>query len=82
MIQPADLELPWEGGPVQPSAPVMLKDAKARIERDLVFQALNTQNWNVSRAAEELGVSRQSLRILIQRYGLDKLGKLEKLDKP
>jgi two-component system NtrC family response regulator len=82
MIQPADLELPWEGGPVQPSAPVLLKDAKARIERDLVLQALSTQNWNVSRAAEELGVSRQSLRVLIQRYGLDKLDKLEKLDKP
>jgi len=37
-----------------------------------VQQALIAQNWNVSRAAEELGVSRQGLHMLIQKYSLDR----------
>jgi len=69
LIQPADLEIPWES-PAKPST--TLKEAKAQLEKDLIHRTLIAQSWNVSRAAEELGVSRQNLHMLIQKYGLDK----------
>jgi two-component system NtrC family response regulator len=69
IIQPADLELPWGGTP-KPSTPT-LKEAKAQLEKDLVQQTLAAQSGNISRAAEELGISRQGLHVLIQKYGLD-----------
>ena len=73
VIQPSDLEIA-EGEAPKPSP--TLREAKAQIEKDLVQQALIAQNWNVSRAAEELGVSRQGLHMLIQKYSLDR-GKSE-----
>ena len=69
VIQPSDLEIA-EGEAPKPSP--TLREAKAQIEKDLVQQALMAQNWNVSRAAEELGVSRQGLHMLIQKYSLDR----------
>ena len=69
VIQPSDLEIA-EGEAPKPSP--TLREAKAQIEKDLVQQALIAQNWNVSRAAEELGVSRQGLHMLIQKYSLDR----------
>ncbi len=70
LIQPADLEIPWEGSPAKASA--TLKEAKAQLEKDLIHRTLIAQNWNISRAAEELGVTRQNLHMMIQKYGLDK----------
>ena len=70
LIQPADLEIPWERSPAKPSA--TLKEAKAQLEKDLIHRTLIAQNWNISRAAEELGVTRQNLHMMIQKYGLDK----------
>jgi two-component system NtrC family response regulator len=69
LIQPADLEIPWETAPK--SSPTF-KEAKAQLEKEMVLRALTSQNGNVSRAAEELGISRQGLHVLIQKYGLDK----------
>src|SRR6266508_860348 len=71
LIQPADLEIPWEGSPAKPSA--TLKEAKAQLEKDLIHRTLIAQNWNISRAAEELGITRQNLHMMIQKYGLDKI---------
>jgi two-component system NtrC family response regulator len=67
-IQPGDLEIPWETAPKQ--APTF-KEAKAQLEKDMVLRALLNQDGNVSRAAEELGISRQGLHVLIQKYGLE-----------
>ena len=69
VIQPSDLEI---GVGEAPKPSPTLREAKAQIEKDLVQQALIAQNWNVSRAAEELGVSRQGLHMLIQKYSLDR----------
>jgi two-component system NtrC family response regulator len=68
-IEPADLDLPGVGPRPRP---VTLREARAKTEKELVQHALASHNWNVSRAAEELGISRQSLHELIQRYGLQK----------
>jgi two-component system response regulator HydG/two-component system response regulator AtoC len=41
-------------------------------ERDLVLQALEKNNWNQTRAAEYLGISRKQLINKIKKYGLIK----------
>lgn len=67
MIHPEDLELSHDdSGPTPPT----LKEAKARCERDLIEQALIRANWNVSRASEQLGISRQALSESIKKHGL------------
>src|SRR5438445_12207724 len=52
MLQPADLEL-LSSGPA--TRPLTLKEARAKVEKELLQQALSSHNWNISRAAEELG---------------------------
>jgi transcriptional regulator of acetoin/glycerol metabolism len=42
----------------------------AETERRLLLEALNTNRWNVSKAARQLGVSRDTLRYRIQKFGL------------
>lgn len=68
LIQPADLEIPWET--TAPKQAPTFKEAKAQLEKEMVLRALMNQNGNVSRAAEELGISRQGLHVLIHKYGL------------
>jgi two-component system NtrC family response regulator len=69
MLQPADLELPSSGPATRP---LTLKEARARVEKERIQGALASHHWNISRAAEELGFSRQSLHEFIQKYGLQK----------
>jgi len=69
ILRPADLELPWNG-PVKPT--MTLREAIANLERDLIQRALTYQNWNICRAAEDLGVSRQTLHESIRKHGLEK----------
>jgi two-component system NtrC family response regulator len=69
MLQPADLELPWNGS-VKPT--VTLKEATAQLEKDLIQRTLIQQNWNICRAAEDLGISRQTLHESIRKHGLEK----------
>jgi two-component system response regulator AtoC len=41
-----------------------------RVERDLLLQALQTTQWNVSRAARLLGVSRDTMRYRMEKFQL------------
>jgi len=47
-----------------------LQEAKKTFERDLIRQALDKHNWNVSRAAEELGLERTNLHKKIKQFEL------------
>ncbi len=49
---------------------VMLREARKRLERDLVESAMERHNGNVKRASEELGISRPTLYDLIGKYNL------------
>lgn len=69
LLQPADLELP---GVQQPTAFITLRQARSQLEKTLIRQALARTNGNVTRAAEELGISRQALHESMHKYGLDK----------
>jgi two-component system NtrC family response regulator len=68
-IQPADMEL----APGAPGAPALtLREARSQLERTMIRQALVRTNGNVTRAAEELGISRQALHDCMHKYGLDR----------
>lgn len=68
-LQPADLEL--SDAPA-PAAYLTLREARSQFEKNLIRQALTRTNGNVTRAAEELGISRQALHESMHKYGLDK----------
>jgi two-component system NtrC family response regulator len=68
-LTPEDLELT----PVdQPIAPKTLREARAQLEKDMILQALAVHNGNVSRAAEDLGLSRQTFYDFLNKYGIGK----------
>ena len=69
MLQPVDLEL--SAAPA-PTAYLTLREARSQFEKNLIRQALARTNGNVTRAAEELGISRQALHESMHKYGLDK----------
>ena len=45
--------------------------AVAVAERDLIVQALRKNNWNQTRAARSLGISRDNLRYRVKKYGIE-----------
>ncbi|RJQ17698.1 MAG: PEP-CTERM-box response regulator transcription factor [Nitrospiraceae bacterium] len=49
---------------------VTLKEARARLEKDLIESAVEKHRGNIKRASEELGVSRPTLYDLIGKYSL------------
>ena len=49
-----------------------LKDAIESLERDLISEGLKNNNWNKSKLAKTLGISRASLISKVEKYGLDK----------
>jgi len=57
-------------GGIEESSP--LKSKVAGLERDLILEALKANNWNKSRTANALGLSRKGLDKKILRYGLDR----------
>ncbi len=51
-----------------------LQDARRRLEETMIHRALDRNGWNVTRAAEELGLERTNLHKKIKTYGLTKDG--------
>jgi len=49
-----------------------LKDAIELLERDLISEGLKNNNWNKSKLAKTLGISRASLISKVEKYALDK----------
>lgn len=56
--------------PVENDESLSLKDILARTEKQVIAQALQKTNWNRTRAAEVLGISRRQLFDKIQQYAL------------
>lgn len=71
MLQPNDLELAISSTPAVPRS---LRAARSEFERNIIRDALARSRGNVTRAAEELGISRQGLHESLQKYGLDSNG--------
>jgi DNA-binding NtrC family response regulator len=56
---------------IQPAPGESLDDALMRLERELITQALEQQDFNLTRAAECLNLTRHSLRYRMQRLNLN-----------
>lgn len=73
----ADLSLPDEHSVdniVQFDGAQPLAETINRIEENIILQALETADWNYSRAAAVLGLTRQSLHYKLKKYGINKDG--------
>jgi len=68
-ITPHDLEL---ASPFEKYEGKGLKEAREELERDFIQKALLKHKGNVSKAAEELGVSRPSLYEMMEKLGMKK----------
>ena len=70
-ISPVDLGLQEE---IEPHG-LDLREARETAERNVIQRALDINNYNMSRTADVLGVSRPSLYNLMKKLGLDGAGK-------
>ncbi len=71
-ITPQALSLnarPEEGS--KPSEPLNLKSGRERAEKEYIHKALLRHNGNISRTADELGISRPTLYDLLRKYRLE-----------
>jgi two-component system NtrC family response regulator len=66
-IEPADLGIATVTG----SERLSLREARSRVERQTVVDALMRTKGNISRAAVELGISRPALHDLLEKHGID-----------
>jgi two-component system NtrC family response regulator len=69
-VSPANLELKDSASAEEETS--TLRTSRDSREKDLVRLAMEKTEWNVSRAAAELGISRPTLYQLLARYGLKK----------
>jgi two-component system NtrC family response regulator len=60
------------GGSNGASAAAGLKEARERLEREMVLLAMERNDGNVSAAAKELGISRPTFYELMNKLGLSK----------
>jgi DNA-binding NtrC family response regulator/tetratricopeptide (TPR) repeat protein len=70
MLGLPDAPPPEPKGMARDGEAVSLAAAVGSVERDHLLEALSQTNWNVTRAAARLGVSRDTLRYRIQKHGL------------
>lgn len=79
-LEPSDLgckmELPTLMENIQPA--VSLREAREKVELEMISAAIDRQNGNVVKAAEELGVSRPTLYDLMKKHRLTPLTSTEK----
>ena len=57
-----------------------LKERMEALEARIVKETLIRHRWNKTRAADELGLSRVGLRSKLERYGLEKIDGMEKIE--
>ena len=49
-----------------------LEEAVGELEMQMIKAALSRHNWNISRVANELGLTRRGLYLKLSRYGIEK----------
>jgi two-component system NtrC family response regulator len=70
-VTPADLEMGMAGDKFEGKS---LKEAREELERDLILRTLERAKDNITRAAEELGISRPTLYELMEKLGIQRKG--------
>ena len=78
-IQPLDLASSLRRGglrrEVWPTPDGTLRDARSRFEREFILRRLEESQWNVTKAAERLGIERSNLHRKIRAYGIEGSGR-------
>jgi len=69
LLTPDDLNLP---AVKEETFPDTLKDLRSQVEREHIRKVLVLNNWNISRAASELDISRPTLHDLIKKHSIRK----------
>lgn len=69
-ISPVDLNLP--SADKSDSSGESLEEKRAQVERAHIRKTLEKHGWNITRAAEELGISRPTLYDRLKRHGIRK----------
>ncbi|MFZ5952408.1 MAG: sigma-54-dependent transcriptional regulator [Candidatus Rifleibacteriota bacterium] len=77
-LESADLNLP--AGESNNNSPLInddlsnmpLQETINKIEENIILQALDTAGWNYSKAASNLGITRQNLHYKLKKYGISK----------
>ncbi len=67
-----DIKLDLDKAEFFTSLPHAIKGIVADVEKQLIIKTLNSTNWNRSKAAEHLKISRKSLHNKMSKYGLFK----------
>jgi len=66
-VKPVDLELEEPAGRFEGMS---LRAARETLERDMILKVLTRHKDNITRAAEELGISRPTLYELMDKLGI------------
>jgi len=67
-ITPSDIGLAAEGA--ADAKPLDLKTAREMLDRRYIYLAISRNNGNISKAAEELGLTRPTIHNLINKYNI------------
>jgi Response regulator containing CheY-like receiver, AAA-type ATPase, and DNA-binding domains len=70
-VTPVDLDIPQQI-PTQDEGSISFKVNQQRIETNLIMKAFTLSQGNLSRAAQELGISRSTLYRRLRQYGMDR----------
>jgi len=68
-LTPADLDL---SPPAEEHNGNSLREVRSAAEKDHIVKVLGKWNWNITRAAQELGISRPTLHDFIKKYEISK----------
>ncbi|RMH41105.1 MAG: AAA family ATPase [Deltaproteobacteria bacterium] len=72
LLSPRIRDQSSDGIAIVPSSPHSLPDAVKALEKRMIYEALTRNNWNKTRAAAELNISRRNLIRLVQKYELER----------
>jgi two-component system NtrC family response regulator len=67
---PADLSIPTNNREFLALKKKLREQAVGDLEREFVLEALQRSNWNVTRAAAEVGIQRPNFQMLMRRHGV------------
>ena len=68
---PDHVRCPNRDARVRSLGPVTLAEARAAFEREFLIDRLRASGWNISRAAERIGLKRESLSRKVKSLGID-----------
>ncbi len=70
LVEPQDMGFPQRSAVPAAMPAATLKDARDRVERQMVILAMDRRRGNIAQAAEDLGISRPTFYDIMKKHGL------------